>query len=200
MCSEKPRVAVSVEFVVPLTVTDQLTPVSSPDSVKVTAYKGFEIAEKLTVRVTLEPLTATNPPSGLVSYPVRVPTAKEYPAELFRRFWKTILVLVDELVVPLNVTDHVDPLGRPDSTNVTEYLAGGRGVNETYWVKSAPFTTTVPEAEEVRYPGTERTEYGHDPLVAVKAIVGPVDETVVPLKSTDHWVPGASPYSEKVTV
>jgi hypothetical protein len=58
----------------------------------------------------------------------------------------TMLLVVEDFMVPANVTDHEVPLGRPVSVNVTVYWPAGIAVKVIGTDCAAPATVTDPDA------------------------------------------------------
>ena len=99
--------------------TYHTVPDSNPDSVNVTLY--FDTVTLTAVNVTdfeiLIPLTVTDPLDGDTVYPDTVPIVYEYVSFGSEN---VMVFVVEDSVVPLRVTDHDVPDGRPVSVNVTE--------------------------------------------------------------------------------
>jgi hypothetical protein len=98
-----------------------------------------EDAVKIVSRLIFFPLTVMLPDDGDTVYPDTEPIEYEYvPFAAVN----VIVLVVEDSVVPLNVTDHDVPDGRPDSVNVTVYLTKG---NDTDLETDPPFTVKEPE-------------------------------------------------------
>jgi len=111
--SEKNMVEVTDDFSTLFTVTDQLVPDGSPDSVYFTAYP---YGDQAIVTLADAPETGTEPDAGVALYPLRVPTVYE-KVPFFS--WNVMVDVADDNSDPLSVTDQVLPVGRPVSVNVT---------------------------------------------------------------------------------
>ena len=106
----------------------------------------------------------------------------------------TILLDVEDSVVPFRVTDQDVPLARPDSENVTAYPVA----NVIDLLTGVPATSTLPEAGLAAYP-VAATVNEYVPFGSVNATVEVVDDWGVPASVTDQEVPDGSPVSLKVT-
>lgn len=73
-------------------------------------------------------------------------------------------------------------------------------VNEIVFDILAPLTDIEPDDGETEYPDTLLTVYEYIPFGSVNVIVLDVDDSLVPLKVTDHDVPDGRPDSVNVTV
>ena len=97
----------------PLRVTFHVAPVGRPVSVNVTEYLTWV---NVICSFSLVPLTMTVPEDGVDEYPETEFMENEYVPSGTEN---VIEDDVDDSVVPLNITDHDVPGGRPDSVNVT---------------------------------------------------------------------------------
>jgi hypothetical protein len=189
--------AVVEDCVLPARVTDHEVPLGRPLSVKVTSYWVGGIAVKVVATDCAAPATVTEPDAGLAVYPATAPTVYEYVPFAFV---KTIVLVVEDCVLPARVTDHEVPLGRPLSVKVTSYSLGGIAVKVIEADCAEPATVTDPDAGLEVYPATDPTEYVYVPFAFVNTIVLVVEDCVLPAKVTDHEVPDGNPVSVKVTV
>lgn len=109
-----------------LRLTYHMVPGLRPDSVKVTAYfaEGNFTGVNVTFWVTFFPLMDIEPLDVVRLYPETLEIVYEYvPLTAV----KSILSVVDDSEVPLNVTDHEVPEVSPDSTKLAPYCFWGLG-------------------------------------------------------------------------
>ena len=102
---------------------------------------------KVIILETLPPLTTIEPDNVETEYPDTVPIVYEYVPFGSEN---VMVFVVEDSVVPLRVTDHDVPDGRPDSVNVTLYS----GVNVTETVAPVPLTGTGDVYEDSVYDTT----------------------------------------------